>query len=218
MTLDIRFDFERESRIGLFEAIWGEHKSIDQLKRVSKEVLSKNELVFITRVNEQKASSLIDIYKDAKFYKEAKCLVIGNNQNKFSTKKKVAIVGGGSSDIDVCLEAKVALELYGINCGTFIDVGVAGIHRLLGKLDEIKNFDIVIVCAGMEGALVTVIAGLLSQPIIAVPVSVGYGVSKDGVTALNGMLSTCSPGVSVMNIDNGFGAAMAAIRILKTFS
>ena len=117
----------------------------------------------------------------------------------------------------VTLEAQLALEIYGVNSQSFIDVGVAGLHRLMSKLEEINKYDVLIVCAGMEGALATVVGGLLAQPIIAVPVSVGYGVSKNGETALNSMLSSCSPGIAVMNIDNGYGAAMAAIRIIKSF-
>ena len=118
----------------------------------------------------------------------------------------------------VTLEAKLALEIYGVHCQPFIDVGVAGLHRLMSQLEEINKYNVLIVCAGMEGALATVVGGLLAQPIISVPVSVGYGVSKDGKTALNSMLSSCSPGIAVMNIDNGYGAAMAALRIIKSIS
>ncbi len=218
MNLDIRFDFQRRERIGLIEAIWGADKSIDQLKRVSDEVLEKKEVVFITRIEKEKAKNLLDIYEDAKFYEEANCLIIGQNFNKYSTNKKVAIISGGSSDLAVTLEAKLSLEIYGVRCQSFIDVGVAGLHRLLSQLDEINKYDVLIVCAGMEGALATIIGGLLPQPIIAVPVSVGYGVSKNGETALNSMLSSCSPGIAVMNIDNGYGAAMAALRIIKSIS
>ena len=218
MNLDIRYDFQRRERIGLIEAIWGADKSIDQLKRVSKEVLSKKEVVFITRINREKASYLLETYKEARFYEEAECLIIGKILNKFALNKKVAIISGGSSDLGVTLEAKLALEIYGIKCQSFIDVGVAGLHRLLGQIEEINKYDVLIVCAGMEGALATVIGGLLPQPIIAVPVSVGYGVSKNGETALNSMLSSCSPGIAVMNIDNGYGAAMAALRIIKSIS
>ncbi|MDC3159189.1 nickel pincer cofactor biosynthesis protein LarB [Prochlorococcus sp. AH-716-G10] len=218
MNFDIRFDFQRRERIGLIEAIWGADKSIDQLKRVSKEVLEKKEVVFITRINKEKAMHLLDMYEDAIFYEEANCLMIGENFNKYSTNKKVAIISGGSSDLAVTLEAKLSLEIYGVSCQSFIDVGVAGLHRLLDQIDEINKYDVLIVCAGMEGALATVIGGLLPQPIIAVPVSVGYGVSKNGETALNSMLSSCAPGISVMNIDNGFGAAMAALRIIKRIS
>ena len=218
MNLDIRFDFERRERIGLIEAIWGEDKSIDQLKKVSKGVLDKKEVVFITRINKYKAESLLDIYPEAIFYEDANCLIIGENPKKINIDKKVAIVAGGSSDLSVTLEAKLALEIYGISCQTFIDVGVAGLHRLLSEIEEINKYDVLIVCAGMEGALATVIGGLLPQPIIAVPVSVGYGVSKNGETALNSMLSSCAPGIAVMNIDNGYGAAMTALRIIKRIS
>jgi len=216
MNSDIRFDFQRKERLGLVEAIWGQDKSIDQLKRLSENVLGKNEIVFITRINSEKASVLLDLYENARFYEEAKCLIIGENLNKLNTNKKVAIISGGSSDLPVTLETKLALEIYGVNCQSFIDVGVAGLHRLINLLEEINKYDVLIVCAGMEGALATVVGGLLAQPIIAVPVSVGYGVSKNGETALNSMLSSCSPGIAVMNIDNGYGAAMAAIRIIKS--
>jgi len=218
MIKDIRFDFQRRERIGLIEAIWGADKSIDQLERISKEVLNKKEIVFITRIQKEKANNLLNIYKDAKFYDEANCLIIGQNSNKLDTKKKVAIISGGSSDLGVTLEAKLTLEIYGVECKSFIDVGVAGLHRLLSQLDEINKYDLLIVCAGMEGALATVIGGLLPQPIIAIPISVGYGVSRNGKAALNSMLSSCSPGIAVMNIDNGYGAAMAAIRIIKSIS
>ena len=145
-------------------------------------------------------------------------MIIGENLNKIDTNKKVAIISGGSSDLAVTLEAQLALEIYGLNCQSFIDVGVAGLHRLMSQLEEINKYNVLIVCAGMEGALATVVGGLLAHPIIAVPVSVGYGVSKNGGTALNSMLSSCSPGIAVMNIDNGYGAAMAALRIIKSIS
>ena len=217
MNFDIRFDFQRRERIGIIEAIWGQDKSFEQLKRISQEVLNKKEVVFITRINSEKATQLLDLCENATFHKEANCIVIGENPNKLSTNKKVAIISGGSSDLAVTLEAKLSLEIYGVSCKTFIDVGVAGLHRLFSQLEEINQYDVLIVCAGMEGALATVIGGLLPQPIIAVPVSVGYGVSKNGETALNSMLSSCSPGIAVMNIDNGYGAAMAALRIIKSF-
>ena len=218
MNFDIKFDFQRRERLGLIEAIWGQDKSIDQLKRLAENVLGENEVVFITRLNSEKATALLELYDDARFYKEAKCLIIGENLNKLNTNKKVAIISGGSSDLAVTLEAKLALEIYGVSCQSFIDVGVAGIHRLFSHLEEINKYDVLIVCAGMEGALATVVGGLLAQPIIAVPVSVGYGVSKGGETALNSMLSSCAPGIAVVNIDNGYGAAMAALRVIKSIT
>ena len=218
MNFDIKFDFQRRDRLGLIEAIWGQDKSVDQLERLSEIILRKNEVVFITRINNEKANYLLNLYDDARFYEEANCLTIGKNLNKINTNKKVAIISGGSSDLAITLEAQLALEIYGVNSQSFIDVGVAGLHRLMSQLEEINKYDVLIVCAGMEGALATVVGGLLAQPIIAVPVSVGYGVSKDGLTALNSMLSSCSPGIAVMNIDNGYGAAMAALRIVKSIS
>ncbi len=218
MNFDIKFDFQRRDRLGLIEAIWGQDKSIDQLERLCGNVLSKNEVVFITRINSEKANYLLDLYDDARFHEEANCLTIGKNFNKIITNKKVAIISGGTSVLAVTLEAQLALEIYGVNSQSFIDVGVAGLHRLMSQLEEINKYDVLIVCAGMEGALATVVGGLLAQPIIAVPVSVGYGISKDGETALNSMLSSCSPGIAVMNIDNGYGAAMAALRIIKSIS
>ena len=136
MNFDIRFDFQRRERLGLIEAIWGQDKSIDQLKRLSENVLAKNEVVFITRIKKEKAFDLLDSYEDARFYEEAKCLIIGSNLNKLNTSKKVAIISGGSSDLPVTLEAKLALEIYGVNCQSFIDVGVAGLHRLMSQLED----------------------------------------------------------------------------------
>ena len=121
---------------------------------------------------------------------------------------------GGTSDVGVASEAEIALKFHGIKTKLLIDVGVAGLHRLLDRLEEIKAAKVVIACAGMEGALPTVLSGLIPQPIIGLPVSVGYGISIGGKTALEGMLASCAPGLLVVNIDNGYGAAMAAIRIL----
>ena len=115
MNLDIRFDFQRRERLGLIEAIWGQDKSIDQLRRLSDNVLGKNEVVFITRINSEKATDLLNLYYYARFYEEANCLVIGEIYNKVNTNKKVAIISGGTSDLPVTLEAKLALEIYGVN-------------------------------------------------------------------------------------------------------
>ena len=124
-------------------------------------------------------------------------------------------MSGGTSDLVVAAEAQLALRWHGIHSELLLDVGVAGLHRLLDQLERIQKARVLIACAGMEGALPTVLAGLVSQPVIGVPVSVGYGVSAGGRVALESMLSSCSPGLVVVNIDNGYGAAMAALRILK---
>ncbi|MFM8526400.1 MAG: nickel pincer cofactor biosynthesis protein LarB, partial [Cyanobacteriota bacterium] len=128
---------------------------------------------------------------------------------------EVIVVCAGTSDRRVAIEAQLSLACHGIAAALVVDVGVAGLHRLLERLEQLKSARVLIACAGMEGALPTVLAGLLPQPVIAVPVSVGYGVSAGGVAALNGMLASCAPGLCVVNIDNGYGAAMAALRILN---
>ena len=138
MNFDIKFDFQRRDRLGLIEAIWGQDKSIDQLERLCGNVLSKNEVVFITRINSEKANYLLDLYDDARFHEEANCLTIGKNFNKIITNKKVAIISGGSSDLPVTLEAQLALEIYGVNSQSFIDVGVAGLHRLMNQLEAVS--------------------------------------------------------------------------------
>jgi NCAIR mutase (PurE)-related protein len=127
---------------------------------------------------------------------------------------EVAVISGGSSDRTVVAEASLALQCHGIGVDTVMDVGVAGLHRLLDQLPRLQKARVLIVCAGMEGALPTVITGLVPQPVIGVPVSVGYGISQGGRTALEGMLASCAPGLLVTNIDNGYGAGMAALRIL----
>jgi NCAIR mutase (PurE)-related protein len=127
----------------------------------------------------------------------------------------VGVLSGGTSDRRVAAEAELALQVHGVATEVMLDVGVAGLHRLLAVLPSLQPLDVLIACAGMEGALPTVLAGLVPQPVIGVPVSVGYGVSAAGRAALEGMLASCAPGLTVVNIDNGYGAAMAALRILR---
>jgi NCAIR mutase (PurE)-related protein len=147
---------------------------------------------------------------------EARCLHSRSLPTIDAARGAVAIISGGTSDLAVATEAQLALRCHGIQTELVLDVGVAGLQRLLGRLDQLRRARVLIACAGMEGALPTVLAGLLPQPVIAVPVSVGYGVSAGGQPALHGMLASCAPGLSVVNIDNGYGAAMAALRILNS--
>lgn len=132
-----------------------------------------------------------------------------------NTEAKIGIISAGSSDIGVANEAHYTLAYMGVKSRVIHDVGVAGLHRLLDKLETLRTFDILIIVAGFEGALPTVVGGLLPQPIIAVPTSVGYGTAKDGETALRAMLASCANGITVVNIDNGYGAAMSAFRMIK---
>ncbi len=209
-------DFQRRSRLGVVEAIWGEHKTIEQISEILKKYQLASETALVTRLTKEKGDKLLIEFPSAKFHEESGCLTMGAFKKWTSSKEEVIILTGGTSDIGVATEAEIALNLHGIKTKLFVDVGVAGLHRLLGRLEEIKLTKVVIACAGMEGALPTVLAGLIPQPIIGLPVSVGYGISGGGKTALEGMLASCAPGLLVVNIDNGYGAAMAALRILSS--
>ena len=209
-------DFQRRSRLGVIEAIWGEHKSIQQISEILKKYQLASETALVTRLTKEKAEKLLIEFPSAKFHEISGCLTMGSFEECISSKEEVIILTGGTSDLGVASEAEIALNLHGIKTKLLIDVGVAGIHRLLERLEEIKSAKVVIACAGMEGALPTVLAGLIPHPIIGLPVSVGYGISGGGKTALEGMLASCAPGLLVVNIDNGYGAAMAALRILSS--
>ncbi len=209
-------DFQRRKRLGVIEAIWGEHKSIKQISEILKKYQLVSETALVTRLTKEKAEKLLIDFPSAKFHEISGCLTMGSFEECITSKEEVIILTGGTSDLGVASEAEIALNLHGIKTKLLIDIGVAGIHRLLERLEEIKSAKVVIACAGMEGALPTVLAGLIPQPIIGLPVSVGYGISGGGKTALEGMLASCAPGLLVVNIDNGYGAAMAALRILAS--
>tara|TARA_Y100001968_G_scaffold154190_1_gene140846 strand:- start:495 stop:1142 length:648 start_codon:yes stop_codon:yes gene_type:complete len=214
MDLSI-IDFERRSRLGVIEAVWGEHKTIEQISEILKKYQLASETALVTRLSKEKGEKLLIEFPTAEFHEISGCLTMGLFKECISDKEEVVILTGGTSDLGVASEAEIALNLHGIKTKLMIDVGVAGLHRLLDRLEEIKSAKVVIACAGMEGALPTVLAGLIPHPIIGLPVSVGYGVSDGGKTALEGMLASCAPGLLVVNIDNGYGAAMAAIRMLS---
>lgn len=212
-----RLDLERRQRLGMAEAIWGEHKTAEQIAAILVRQQGSGELALATRVDAAKAQAVGVLLADEQqlqFHAEARCLTLGPTAPIRPELGEVIVVSGGTSDLPVAAEAQLALQWHGIACERVLDVGVAGLHRLLGQLDRLRQARVLIACAGMEGALPTVLAGLLPQPVIGVPVSVGYGVSAGGQAALHGMLASCAPGLSVVNIDNGYGAAMAALRIL----
>ena len=209
-------DFQRRTRLGVVEAIWGEHKTIEQISEILKKYLLECETALVTRLTKEKGQKLLVEFPSAEFHEISGCLTLGGFKESTSSLEEVLILTGGTSDVGVASEAEIALNLHGIKTKLLIDVGVAGLHRLLDRLEEIKLAKVVIACAGMEGALPTVLAGLIPQPIIGLPISVGYGISGGGKTALEGMLASCAPGLVVVNIDNGYGAAMAAMRILST--
>ena len=215
--LDHRLDLERRSRLGMVEAIWGEHKTADQLARIIAVLQRQGELALATRISADKAAAVAALLQPGAIHYDAaaRCLHSPTLPAVEPQRGRVAILSGGSSDLAVASEAQLALRCHRVDTELVLDVGVAGLHRLLARLEPLRRATVLIACAGMEGALPTVVAGLLPQPVIGVPVSVGYGVSAGGLAALNGMLASCAPGLSVVNIDNGYGAAMAALRILN---
>lgn len=217
-----RLDLDRRRRIGMVEAVWGQNKRADQIAMIVRDLVAAGETALVTRVSPGKAAA-VDRWLKARspdgppltHHPEARCLTAPELPPVRPALGRVAVVTGGTSDHVVAREAALALRCHGLQCSLVEDVGVAGLHRLLDRLEQLRQANVLIVCAGMEGALPTVVAGLLPQPVIAVPMSVGYGVSAGGNAALLGMLASCAPGLTVVNIDNGYGAAMAALRILK---
>jgi pyridinium-3,5-biscarboxylic acid mononucleotide synthase len=225
VTRDVRLDLGRRHRLGMVEAVWGEHKTADQITAVMLGLHQAGELALVTRVTAEKAAVVVrqlaeELGTDGavpppQHHPLARCLTWPAPPPTDPAYGLVAVLSGGSSDLAVASEAQLALACHGVASDLVLDVGVAGLHRLLAELEGLRRARVLIACAGMEGALPTVLAGLLPQPVIGVPVAVGYGVSAGGQAALMGMLASCAPGLTVVNIDNGYGAAMAALRILQ---
>jgi len=214
---DFFIDTERKQRLGFDEIIFGVSKSVYQIEKIAKEYVEKNLDFVCTGLNDEKIVYLKKKFPDFDFLSEA-----GVMKNITSTPVTmngcVGIITAGTSDAKVAHETGAILECLGVSYRKFIDIGVAGIHRIFHYKKEIAEMDVLIVIAGMEGALPTVIGGMFAQPVVAVPASVGYGVSSGGYSALLSMLSSCAGGITVVNIDNGFGAAMAAFRIIRTLN
>ncbi|MGB9663361.1 MAG: nickel pincer cofactor biosynthesis protein LarB [Ignavibacteria bacterium] len=206
-------DIHRENRTGIPEIIFCENKSTDKILKIIKNILSEKDLVIGSRCSEEKLKLIKRKYPEGTYSIEGRAFFIGKAKEKIAG--KVGLITAGITDISVTEEASIVLEALGINHEKFYDIGVAGIHRLFSRVDKINSCDVLIVAAGMEGALPSVIGGMFSQPIIAIPTSIGYGTSLNGFTALFAILTSCSPGITVVNINNGVGAASAAIKILK---
>lgn len=214
-----RIDVHREARAGKPEAIFAESKSVEDLLTIVKAHVEKSSRVLVTRLSDEQVEALQQLEQqglNVRVNRRARTAVIELGSVEKSQKKgKVAIMTAGTSDIPVAEEAAETAEFLGLDVLRFYDVGVAGIHRLVEPIKRITEdeVDAVIVVAGMEGALPSVVAGMVDVPVIAVPTSVGYGVNFGGLTALFAMLQSCSSGVAVVNIDNGFGAAVFASLI-----
>lgn len=207
-----RLDHDREQRCGFPEFVYGSGKNIDQLRRIAEAMIARHGRILVTRLDEAKGKALEREFPDTVFDPECGIFVKWGSPEPLTG--RTAILCAGTSDLRVALEAKYTLEFCGGEVELIADVGVAGLNRLLAVSDRLRRADICIVIAGMEGALPSVVGGLVSCPVIAVPTSVGYGAALGGFAALAGMLNSCASGVTVVNIDNGFGAACAAVRLL----
>ena len=208
-------DHQREMRNGCPEVIYGEGKTKEQILGIMKNMLENGtENILATRVNDEKYSYILNEIPDAKYNKDAKTVIVERNP-LVKTGGIVLVATGGTSDIPVAEEAAVTAEFLGNKVDRLYDVGVAGLHRLLSRIDRVEAADVIIAVAGMEGALASVIGGLTDKPVIAVPTSVGYGANFNGLSSLLCMLNSCASGVVVVNIDNGFGAGYTANSINK---
>lgn len=207
-------DSDRLGRLGFPEIIYGASKSIEVLLKIIEHHKEIGQPAFVTKLQTHKIEILQERYPDA--FTDLLSGVFSSERKTDNLRRgEIAIVSAGSSDQFVVNEARYTLEYLGHEATCIQDIGVAGLHRLLNRLDDLRKYKIIIAVAGFEGALPTVMGGLLPQPIIAVPASVGYGVASGGKTALHTMLSSCANGITVVNIDNGYGAALAAVRILS---
>ncbi len=206
-------DHNRSLRKGFPEVIYGEGKTAEQIIGILKTILKQENLTLVTRISKEKADIITPLFKTAEYHEDARMLTCIKSDIKIKSKGKILIVSAGTSDIPVAKEAFLTAKLMGNHVEAVYDVGVAGIHRLFEHKDKLNSAKVIVVVAGMEGALPSVIAGLVKAPVIAVPTSVGYGTSFGGITALFSMLNCCSSNVAVVNIDNGFGGGFMASSI-----
>ena len=208
-----KLDHHRSLRSGMPEVIFAAGKTPEQVATIFTRLAASGISVLATRVNADHVAAIHAAIPAAEHHELARCVSL--QQNPPAPQGHVAVLCAGTSDLPIAEEAAVTAQLFGAQVTRIADVGVAGLHRLLAHLDELRKADAIVCCAGMEGALPSVVGGLVAVPVIAVPTSVGYGAAFEGVTALLGMLNACSPNISVVNIDNGFGAGYIATLIAR---
>jgi pyridinium-3,5-biscarboxylic acid mononucleotide synthase len=222
-----RLDHHRELRTGMPEVVFGEGKTAAQIVAIAKEMIARSGAVLVTRIDAAKAAELVDAVEGIEHHTDARLAMRrrgegaeqkGDGGAAEQLSPHVAVVSAGTSDQPVAEEAARTLEFLGIAVERYRDLGISGLHRLLAEREKLAGASVVIVVAGMEGALPSVVGGLVDVPVIAVPTSIGYGASYGGLAALLAMMNSCAPGVTVVNIDNGFGAAVAAAAILRVAS
>ena len=205
-------DLHRSLRKNFPEVIFGAGKTPQQVLAIATKLIEREEHVLVTRITADHAQAVKKKFRRAVFHEAARCITIEGKPRR-KRPGTIAVLCAGTSDLPVAEEAAVTAEIMGNNVERICDVGVAGLHRVLRRLDDLQRANVLVVVAGMEGALPSVVAGLVARPVIAVPTSIGYGASFGGIAALLGMLNSCGSGVTVVNIDNGFGAGYAASQI-----
>jgi len=209
-----KIDTHRELRQGYPEVIYGSGKTVEQVRDIVNAMLKRDNNILITRVSEEMYSEIKKLSKQAEYHETARIIHIKRKEIP-GPDTYISVVTVGTSDIPIAEEAAVTAEVLGNKVERIFDVGVAGIHRVMGSIEVIRDSKVVVVVAGMEGALASVIGGLIDKPVVGVPASIGYGANFGGLSALLGMLTSCASGVCVVNIDNGFGAGYVASMINK---
>jgi len=205
-----KIDHHRMLRQGFPEVVFCQGKTIEQVAEIMKCLIKHNTNILATRANKQMFEAVQAVIPDAEYHELAKLIIVKREEVKVDEKRFILVMTAGTSDIPVAEEAALTAEIMGNNVKRVYDVGVAGIHRLLAQQQLIQEANVLIVAAGMEGALASVVGGMVAKPVIAVPTSVGYGANFGGLAALLSMLNSCAAGVAVVNIDNGFGAGRLA--------
>ncbi len=209
----VKLDHHRYLRRGFPEVIFCQGKTVSQIVSIVERMWKKNNLIMATRADEKVYQAIKKVIPEANYYPEARIVAIGEGKKIVNEKKFILVITAGTGDIPVAEEARITAQLMGNKVEVLYDVGVAGIHRLVSNMKLVKEANVLVVVAGMEGALPGIVGGLIAKPVIAVPTSVGYGANLRGFSALMGMLNSCSPGIAVVNIDNGFGAGYLASLI-----
>lgn len=211
-----KVDHHRALRTGFPEVIYAPGKTVEQIVEIASALRAKGHDVLVTRIDPAAAAILESALPESRYHQLGRVATLAGKRRRASGKGQIAVVAAGTADLPVAEEAAVTAEFFGNRVQRVHDVGVAGLHRLLTHLDTLRRARVIIVVAGMEGALPSVVAGLVDRPVIAVPTSIGYGASFGGLAALLAMLNSCAAGVTVVNIDNGFGAAVAATLINRS--
>lgn len=206
-------DHHRTLRKGFPEVIFGQGKTADQIIGIMEKMAVQEQIILVTRLDADKAKTIIEVFPEAEYHPEARMAILSRTEFPVTGNGTILILSAGTSDIPVAQEACLTARAMGNSVETIFDVGVSGIHRLFSHKKKIESAAILIVVAGMEGALPSVVAGIVDRPVIGVPTSIGYGASFNGLTALFSMLNSCSSNVAVVNIDNGFGAGFMASSI-----